>query len=222
MNENENKETGALAKAQEAGIQKVPGGLVRRGMEDVAGLVRFRTAPKLIEGMCHNSDFRVRQEAFESLKGMGPSYSGWLEGLEKAVHEEPTYWLSRHWAALLLANFTCSPESVFPVLIEWIDGMFRDRPEDYYYDIDECIQACGLLAKYQPTIDLPAAIEVVKALIRILNCDLEVTRFADCYRAIIQVLGNWGKISTPALPYLAPIIDWDDPIHVKAIQNIVP
>jgi hypothetical protein len=222
MSEKEKNELGALVKAQGTALQKIPGGLIRRGMEELASLVQFRSAPDLIKEMCHNSDMWVRHDAFEALRKMGPSYTGWLVGLEKVIHDEPTYWLSIHWAALLLANFTCSPESVFPVFIGYIDGMFRDKPE-YYDDYrEEFISACGMLAKYRHTIDLHAATEVVKALIRILNCRLELPRFADCYRALIQLLGNWGKISTPALPYLSTILDWNDSVHVQAIQNIVP
>lgn len=184
---------GELVRIRTADLPPVHSELASRGLSDTA---RLESDPELLRQVSilrDSLEWDERIRAWEKLRVMGPSVSGWERALQELLREADGW--GRIFAAESLAWHACSEVDAVPVLLVTLESTLELQRYDWSR------LACGAIGKY-PSLPRPLTEQAVPTLTEALRVD---DRDVCGYAAI--ALGNWGKQSRSALVELANLYD---------------
>lgn len=203
---------GRMVKARTAHLPPADSELVERGLSDV---VRLDADPELlrqVEILRDSSDWTERIGAWESVREMGPSVSGWEWALRELIQQGDGW--GQIFAAESLAWHTCCEYEAVPVL----QAALATTLELNSYDWSRL--ACGAIGRYE-NLARPLIIRSRPTVLAALDAeDANVQGYAA------KALGNWGRESRQALVKLADLHDRaEEPLRshfLEMMQKIDP
>ncbi len=167
--------------------------LTERGLSDAAHLESDPELLRQIEKLRDAVEWPDRIRAWESVREMGPTVSGWKKALQELIYQGDGW--GRIFAAESLAWHRCCEDDAVPVLLVALSSTL----ELEHYDWSRL--ACGAIGRFGK-LPRPLIAQTVPAMLEALDAD---DGNVQGYAA--QALGNWGEFSRPALVKIADLHD---------------